>query len=115
MRQNTEGHVSERLGAEGGNTAEVTGGHTERCRMQVGGGKSDGDGSRETKRCREKKGTGTWEATAASLCHPSSAQSKLCRIARKQPLSLFFIKKIRPEDVTGGKAIEHEIIISLGH
>lgn len=27
----------------------------------------------------------------------------------------FLLKKIKPEDVTGGEAIVHEIIISLGH
>lgn len=82
--------MSERLSVEGGNTSEVAGGGAERGRMQVRGGKRDGDGSREIERHGEKIGTGTWEATAVSLCHPSSAQSELCRIARKQPLSLSF-------------------------
>ena len=46
---------------------------------------------------------------------PSSAQSELCCEARKQPLLLCFIKKkTKPEDVTGGRAIVREIIISPG-
>lgn len=44
----------------------------------------------------------------------SSAQSELCCEARKQPLLLCFIKKTKPEDVTGGRAIVREIIISPG-
>lgn len=31
------------------------------------------------------------------------------------PSRYFLLKKIKPEDVTGGKAIVHEIITSLGH
>ena len=54
------------------------------------------------------------EEGTKSAC-PSSAQSELCCEARKQPLLLFFIKKNKLEDVTGGRAIVREIIMSLGH
>lgn len=61
------------------------------CRMRVREEESDGDTGRETKTDAERKHEeGFQEATAASLCCPSSAQSELCRIARKQPFSLFF-------------------------
>lgn len=52
-------------------------------------------------------------------CKPVLSQLSTKRaLSHKQENNLshyFLLKKIKPEDVTGGKAIEHEIIISLGH
>lgn len=44
-----------------------------------------------------------------------STKQALSHKQENNPSHYFLLKKIKPEDVTGGKAIEHEIIISLGH
>lgn len=82
-------------------------------RMQVRGEESDGDTGRETQtenRSRE------FRRRPQQAC-VVPAQHKASSVAEQENnLSCYFLlKKIKPEDVTGGKAIVHEIIISLGH
>ena len=78
-------------------------------RTQVRGEESDGDTGRETQtenRSRE------FRRRPLQACeHKASSVAE-----QENNLSCYFLlKKIKPEDVTGGKAIVHEIIISPGH
>lgn len=57
------------------------------------------------------------QLTVANLSCSKPAHSKLdCVASKHQPLMLFLFKKnMKAEDVTGGRTIVHEVIISLGH